>query len=160
MSPEEAVSGGKQERHEQAVRGGLPARRGRAGALVSASERHRGRPRAGGRPRGLRGWVKLDRTDPVAVQRARTDSRSERHKLRRGLRKVWRTERVVGCGLSGARPDREVVVRWSPEDGGVIQGRIFGIELGQDVDCLVVPTIWTSKHSQLANPECRYQHEL
>ncbi|MCD2191651.1 protein rep [Actinomycetospora soli] len=61
-----------------------------------------------------RARVQVDRTDPVAVQDARDDHRTERYAIRRGLRRVWRNDRVTGCGRAGARPDGEVVVRYSP----------------------------------------------
>ena len=67
---------------------------------------------------------KVDRTDPAAVQDARDDRRAENFAIRRGLRKVWRTDRVTGCGCSGARPDGEVVVRYTPAsaDKGPVTG--------------------------------------
>lgn len=67
---------------------------------------------------------KVDRTDPAAVQDARDDRRAENFAMRRGMRKVWRTDRVTGCGCSGARPDGEVVVRYTPAgaDTGPVTG--------------------------------------
>ena len=58
------------------------------------------------------------------MQDARDDRRAESFAIRRGLRKVWRTDRVTGCGKAGARPDGEVAVRYTPAgpDTGPVTG--------------------------------------